>query len=246
MKRKLRTQEEISRAKAENEDFRIFCEYCESIDVLEITWAGDGACLGKLYFRGHTGPHAEFIRLFVDIKKSGASFNDSEALRAAFAPIVLNPNNRHGSSFRPDVTLQSILDVVRRAADTAVPSPTLPDEIHETRYPDGAVSRILVNRYERNPNARAACLKHHGVACVCCEMTFGDVYGEDFDGYIHVHHLRPLAQLDGSYDVDPLTELVPVCPNCHAAIHQGKKLRSPDEVRRLVHSRRDEVSISDS
>lgn len=38
-------------------------------------------------------------------------------------------------------------------------------------------------------------------------------------GFIHIYHLRPLSQIGERYEVDPLNDLRPVCPNCHTVIH---------------------------
>jgi hypothetical protein len=49
-----------------------------------------------------------------------------------------------------------------------------------------------------------------------------------------VHHLRPLAGLKKEYRVNPVKDLRPVCPNCHAMLHLGNQLRSIDEVKQLL------------
>ena len=46
-----------------------------------------------------------------------------------------------------------------------------------------------------------------------------DLYGTLGEGVIHVHHLRELASLGEEYEVDPIKDLRPVCPNCHAILH---------------------------
>ncbi len=51
-------------------------------------------------------------------------------------------------------------------------------------------------------------------------MSLGDVYGNIGEGYIEVHHLNPISQTEGSHKVDPTTDLVPLCANCHAMIHR--------------------------
>jgi 5-methylcytosine-specific restriction enzyme A len=60
------------------------------------------------------------------------------------------------------------------------------------------------------------------------------VYGKVADGYIHVHHLRPLSEINGEYVVDPVQDLRPVCPNCHAVLHLGGQCRSIEEVTQMV------------
>ena len=87
-------------------------------------------------------------------------------------------------------------------------------------HQEGSVHRVWVNRYERDPKAREKCIEHHGTRCAVCEIDFERRYGDIGKGFIHVHHLRPLARLKSSYRLNPLKDLVPVCPNCHAMLHR--------------------------
>lgn len=85
---------------------------------------------------------------------------------------------------------------------------------------EGRGVRTTVNRYERNPASRAACISFHGCTCKACGFDFGSTYGAIADGFIHVHHLTPISQMGGEYVVDPLKDLVPLCANCHAVVHR--------------------------
>jgi predicted HNH restriction endonuclease len=96
---------------------------------------------------------------------------------------------------------------------------------------EGAVCRVSVNAYERNPEARRQCIEAHGTSCCICGFSFGAVYGEVAEGYIHVHHLRSLSEIGGEYVVDPVTDLRPVCPNCHAVLHRRIPAFTIEEVR---------------
>ena len=58
--------------------------------------------------------------------------------------------------------------------------------------------------------------------CSICGMDFGKRYGKDGEGFIHVHHMKPLHKIGGDYIVDYKNDLIPVCPNCHAMIHRIK------------------------
>lgn len=108
-----------------------------------------------------------------------------------------------------------------------------PDEVSDVgSLVEGAVRRITVNAYERNTEARRLCILTHGTACCICGFSFGAEYGSDVEGYIHVHHLRPLSEIGGEYIVDPVEDLRPVCPNCHAVLHLGG-CRSIEDVQRL-------------
>lgn len=109
----------------------------------------------------------------------------------------------------------------------------LPEEIAATTAPlvEGAVCRVSVNAYERKPEARRRCIEAHGASCCVCGFSFGAVYGEVAEGYIHVHHRRPLSEIGGEYVVDPVADLRPVCPNCHAVLHRRIPAFSIEEVR---------------
>ncbi len=112
---------------------------------------------------------------------------------------------------------------------------TSPDEVvSPAPLVEGAVCRVTVNAYERNPEARRRCIAAHGTSCSICGFSFGAVYGEVAEGYIHVHHVRPLSEVAGEYEVDPVEDLRPVCPNCHAVLHLGGRCRSIEEVRELL------------
>jgi predicted HNH restriction endonuclease len=97
-----------------------------------------------------------------------------------------------------------------------------PDEIDVEEVqslPEGAAFKRLVNAYERNPLARQQCIKKYGAECYVCGFSFGATYGAVMDGFIHVHHLRPLSEVGKEYKINPIADLRPVCPNCHAVIH---------------------------
>jgi putative restriction endonuclease len=112
---------------------------------------------------------------------------------------------------------------------------SLPDEVSgAASLVEGAKVRIEVNAYERNAEARRLCIEAHGSNCCICDMNFGEKYGPDAVGYIHVHHIRPLATIGGEYIVDPVEDLRPVCPNCHAVLHRRNPAFEIDEVRRML------------
>ncbi len=86
--------------------------------------------------------------------------------------------------------------------------------------PEGAVERVLVNKYERNRINRTLCIENHGARCCVCGFDFFNAYGSIGRGFIHVHHVVPVSLLGPGYVIDPAVDLVPVCPNCHAMLHR--------------------------
>ena len=85
------------------------------------------------------------------------------------------------------------------------------------------------------PAARKKCIEVHGTACNICGFDFGTVYGLEFVGKIHVHHKLPLHEIKEDYVVDPVEDLIPVCPNCHMILHSKPGgFYTVDEVKTMV------------
>ncbi len=114
--------------------------------------------------------------------------------------------------------------------------PALPEEV-DGELLEGAVIRVLVNAYERSSVARERCVRHHGATCLICGFNFGRMYGPMVEGFIHVHHLRALSEVGAEYVVDPVMDLRPVCPNCHAVLHSRTPAYTIEEVRGFLGQR---------
>jgi 5-methylcytosine-specific restriction enzyme A len=95
-------------------------------------------------------------------------------------------------------------------------------------------------RYERKAINREICLSVRGRRCFCCNFDFGEAYGSSADGYIEVHHIVPAAGMGPGYQVNPVTDLVPICSNCHSVVHMTNPPASVDDVRALVQRQRGE------
>jgi 5-methylcytosine-specific restriction protein A len=100
--------------------------------------------------------------------------------------------------------------------------------------PEGARIRVEVNRYERSPANRAACLAHHGSRCFACGFDFSSFYGSVGDGYAEVHHRVPVSMMGPGYLVDPVKDLIPLCGNCHAIVHRRIPPMEVDDLRSLL------------
>lgn len=103
-------------------------------------------------------------------------------------------------------------------------------------FVEGAIRETTLTRFERNRSARQICINHYGAECVLCGFSFEREYGPTGSGYIHVHHIVPLSEIGESYEVDPIRDLRPVCPNCHAIIHRRKPAYTLDEVKSFLRS----------
>lgn len=101
-------------------------------------------------------------------------------------------------------------------------------------FKEGAVRIITVNAYERKRAARERCIAHYGRRCSVCRMSFAEFYGPEAAHIIHIHHLVELNKIGKEYEVNPIKDLRPVCPNCHALIHSRKIAYSIEEATALV------------
>ena len=83
---------------------------------------------------------------------------------------------------------------------------------------EGTKRSRLITIYERNPQAREDCINHYGTTCFACGISFEKHYGSIGKGFTHVHHVVPVSDIKKEYEIDPIADLRPVCPNCHALI----------------------------
>ncbi|TWU37484.1 HNH endonuclease [Novipirellula aureliae] len=172
----------------------------------------DRVFLGQRFFsESMSKPKAAKSKRYAIFFNSLGHFKRSSVLRATLAPRYYPPSKKLKVKLNPDE-----VDIAGQA------------------YPEGATKTVVVNAYERNAAARSACLQHYGLRCAICDLSFAEAYGTDAEGYIHVHHRKPLAKLKTAYEVNPIKDLVPVCPNCHAVIHLGGANRSVDQVRAMI------------
>ncbi len=114
------------------------------------------------------------------------------------------------------------------------------DPVEELAPPDqealteGAVKLTAIRKRERNPRNRLLCLRIHGAVCKICAFDPGELYGEA-GNIIEVHHLQPLSLAGEPRPYDPATDLVPLCPNCHRAVHTRRPVPwTPAELRNVL------------
>jgi len=101
-------------------------------------------------------------------------------------------------------------------------------------YSEGTVNQVSVTKYERNPFARKECLDYYGFSCSVCDFNFEKYYGSIGFKFIHVHHLTQVATIKQEYKVNPIKDLRPVCPNCHAMLHKQNPPLTIDELKQQI------------
>lgn len=107
------------------------------------------------------------------------------------------------------------------------------ESVKDVMYFEGGVKTVTVNAYERDRDARRACLAIHGFSCAVCSMSFEDEFGEIGKGFIHVHHRVKLSTRKKKYRLNAKKDLVPVCPNCHAMLHTSDPPLSVEQLQKV-------------
>jgi putative restriction endonuclease len=155
------------------------------------------------------------------------------------------PANRVSNYWRDGVRRisSSIYDAILSRAELA-PLPEIPESgapawpIAELQSGhEGSAHIVFTTVFERDPMLRKQALTMHGYTCFGCGFNFEERYGMHGRGFIHVHHLKPLHSLGSRQPVNPETDMIPVCPNCHCMIHRRKHhTLSLNELRNLIRS----------
>jgi predicted HNH restriction endonuclease len=132
---------------------------------------------------------------------------------------------------------ETILDIAKNVASQEEGN-IFPEELknddNQKPFYEGSVKQITVNSYERDTKARQECIAIHGLSCAVCGFNFEAKYGKLGKDFIHVHHLKPLAEIQAEYRVDPEKDLRPICPNCHAMLHSRKEIFTIDKLKKII------------
>lgn len=115
------------------------------------------------------------------------------------------------------------------------------EDVYDVDYPEddeklyeGALVKVMANKYERNQKARRECVAKKGYQCLVCGRDFEATYGEIGKGFIHVHHLTPISSIGKEYQLNVETDLAPVCPNCHYMLHRKDPPYTIEELKRML------------
>ena len=150
----------------------------------------------------------------------------------AWSSIPISEDDAKSKLQEAFTRLEPLYDFVKETIGDLQTVTVYPDELDkpETLF-EGIKKTVLVNSFERNPKARKKCIEHYGAQCVVCGFNFEKVYGDIGKGFIHVHHLTKLSDIGQGYEVNPIKDLHPVCPNCHAMLHQKNPPHTIDELK---------------
>lgn len=109
---------------------------------------------------------------------------------------------------------------------------------------EGEIKKSLSSRRERSRRNRLLCLSVHGERCKICGFTTSKVYGKEITSIIEVHHIEPLADIQEPKPYNPKTDLIPLCPNCHRAIHKRIPPYHPEELGKIINYEPNDISTT--
>ena len=98
---------------------------------------------------------------------------------------------------------------------------------------EGKETEYILTKKERSKRNRFLCISIHGDKCNVCGLSPRASYPIDRT-IIEVHHIEPLALIDAPRAYDPRVDLVPLCPNCHRAIHTKSPPIHPNELKGML------------
>ena len=199
---------------------RSFSTY-DFIQILQGMFPSTYNALAAKYGRGGKGAGNKFSPYSRASQRLESLSNKGELDKLDYRPAPPNYGNRK---------------IRYWAASTfAIGGQDFPDELPPNiPIKEGAKKEVTVNIYERNQRARLKCIRHWGIKCFICGFDFEEFYGGRGAGFIHVHHLTPLSEIQEEYELDPVNDLRPVCPNCHAMLHRSIPAAKIDQVNEMI------------
>lgn len=100
---------------------------------------------------------------------------------------------------------------------------------------EGVRHYMVTSRFERSGHNRLKAISLHGYKCQVCGFDFAETYGDLGRNYIEVHHVNPLAEQNGEHIVNPETDLVCLCANCHRMVHRNShEVLAIDELKEII------------
>lgn len=199
------------------------------------------ATIGKQYLDSASPKNDYFCEI-----ENYIPFSRAVPFKIAGEPIEQIPESRASNYWRDGVrpiskdVYDRILDLAAIDFDNEDDRSATNDlnqgrEVSHESLSEGNKKERFTSYYERNPKLRQQAVLIHGYSCHVCGFNFKEVYGEHGEGYIHVHHLKPISETEGEQVINPKNDLAVLCANCHAMIHRYRSnTLSIKELRSLI------------
>ena len=127
------------------------------------------------------------------------------------------------NKYKLDVNWENYDNLIRYAPFKNTNETSVVNETDGLYLVEGKLVESTSYKYERNSKARELCLEHYGFICKICEYDGSKHFTVINHPIIDVHHITPVAQIGEEYEIDPIADLVPLCPNCHRFVHSREE-----------------------
>ena len=155
---------------------------------------------------------------------------DSDSLTISY----LKENGLRGNIQGPSRVLGKLKDYIQ-TVDSQKDEPN--SDLETVGYIEGKPTITYGLKYERNSKLRNQAIKIHGTRCKVCDFDFKEKYGLLGEGFIEIHHCKPMYEIKREIEVNPKTDLVPLCSNCHKMIHRNSKhVLTIEELNNLINN----------
>lgn len=105
----------------------------------------------------------------------------------------------------------------------------------QASFDEGFSKQIVREIKSRSISLVQLAKRHYGSTCSICNFNFGETYGELGEGFIEMHHLKPIHEGER---VSAVEDLRPVCSNCHRMLHRGGEILSIEELKEKIEQER--------
>lgn len=105
--------------------------------------------------------------------------------------------------------------------------------LYDENVSEGQIYEKTISVRERSKKLRDKAIEHFTdssgrIRCSICGYDFKETFGDYGKGYIEIHHIKPVFEYEEK-DIDvvlskALTNLTPVCANCHRMLHHKKEV----------------------
>jgi len=164
--------------------------------------------------------------------------NFSKFIKRKVSNVLSSIVNDEPLEDKPEIRFEKLPDEDKYAVEVVNYFMIEQDESHDfdtSVYKEGKRVQVLSSKYERDPKLRKKAIEFHGTKCAVCGFDFYDTYGSRGEGFIEIHHKKPLYKIEEEIYVDPKDDLVPLCSNCHRMIHRFKdNYLSIEDLNRIV------------
>lgn len=117
-------------------------------------------------------------------------------------------------------------------------------KVEDIQILEGRKRVVRQEIYERSARLRDLAIRYYTdqgrIKCSVCDFDFATTYGSHGNGFIEIHHIKPIFSYSDQ-DInqtleDALTNVAPVCSNCHRMLHRKRDRIMPvEELREIVH-----------